>query len=66
MFKRAFGCLGFMMGIALAGFVVYGFFKIPEMHTVQVFRPLLFSCVLIGFGVTWMRGGTFGNKRNIF
>ena len=62
MFKRAFGCLGVLMGVSLAGFLVYGFFKIPEMHNMESMRMLIFCAVMIGFGITWMRGGTFGKR----
>ncbi len=62
MFKRAFGCLGFLLGVFFGGFLVYGFFKIPEMHNMQSLESLVFSGLLIAFGVTWMRGGTFGRR----
>jgi len=64
MFKRIFGLIAFIMGVALGGFMLFTMFA-GRTHDVEVttrIKMLILPCVLVAFGITWMRGQTFGRR----
>lgn len=65
MLKRGFGCLALLMGASLAGFIIYYAVsgKGSELRGFLFVRSMILPAVLIAFGFTWMRGGTFGSRR---
>jgi len=64
MFKRAFGLLALLIGVVLGCFFIYGAVSgvLPALHGLGILRAMLFPGVLIAFGITWLRGGTFGAR----
>ena len=65
MVKRLFGLLGLLIGVAVGGFVIYGAVSgaVPQFRGPGIIRALIFPGILIAFGITWLRGGTFGARR---
>jgi hypothetical protein len=63
MFKRIFGFLGFLIGVLMIGLAIY---TLVHEHSVSAIPNVakigLMASVFIGFGVTWMRGGTYDRK----